>query len=330
MKNIYWILFIVIFITAGCQDMNSDDGNSSSIIYNNESQYVDENNENETIVAKITQTPTPEPEPVLYRPERVIIPDIQYVPDGIPKQQLDLFLPIAENENQVFPIIMMIHQGNSDKRQMSSLAINFADQGFAIISIDHREEPKYQFPANVEDAVCALGWIYSNADDYGFDVENIYLLGYSSGGTISAFLGTHDDLGSFAGNCPSALPEEFKIAGVIVYTGIFDYTSFAGGDPALEDYITELLGSDHESDPELWIKSSPISWVDGSEPEFLLLHGENDGIILPSQSTLFAETLSNIGVGVEVHIIPGIDHMSLISSGEALNILTQFLLEKTK
>lgn len=274
----------------------------------------------------LTETATPE----IYRPKREILPDVLYLPDGGTKQILDLYLPIAQDAAEKFPIVMMIHQGGSDRHSMSTLALDVVDQGFAVISIDHREPPKYQYPTHIEDAVCALGWIYSNAETYGFDLEKIFLLGYSTGGAMVAFLGTVDHPGSYAGSCPDTLPEIVSLAGVITYTGDFDYPLIAEGDARLAEYVTGLMGADYATAPELWQEASPITWIDGREPEFLLFHGEGDGSILPAQSILFAKVLEAAGVEATLHLIPDVGHMELIQNETAYNLMMEFLRDRAK
>jgi acetyl esterase/lipase len=46
------------------------------------------------------------------------------------------------------------------------------------------------YPAQVQDAFCALAWIHANAATYGFDTEHIAAIGESAGGYLVAMLGT--------------------------------------------------------------------------------------------------------------------------------------------
>ena len=59
--------------------------------------------------------------------------------------------------------------------------------------------------------------------------------------------------------------------------------------------MVELLGGTYEELPEIWAQASPASWVNGNEPPFLLIHGELDQSIPPSQSQEFDEILESAG-----------------------------------
>jgi dipeptidyl aminopeptidase/acylaminoacyl peptidase len=82
-----------------------------------------------------------------------------------------------------------------------------------------------------------------------------------------------------------------------------------------------------DEDPELWDQASALSWVDGSEPPFLLLHGEADINIDPAQTEVFADRLASAGVAVEKIIVPGVEHYGLIADEDALQAMFQFILQ---
>jgi dipeptidyl aminopeptidase/acylaminoacyl peptidase len=52
----------------------------------------------------------------------------------------------------------------------------------------------------------------------------------------------------------------------------------------------------------------PPAWIDGSEPSFLLIHGEEDTYIDPLESAAFADLLERKGVDVELKLIPSAEH----------------------
>ncbi|MDZ3824124.1 MAG: prolyl oligopeptidase family serine peptidase, partial [Pseudoxanthomonas sp.] len=64
-------------------------------------------------------------------------------------------------------------------------------------------------------------------------------------------------------------------------------------------------------DPARHRASQPIAHVDGSEPPFLLLHGRDDRLVEPGNSTRMAERLRDHGVPVELHLVPDTGHAGL-------------------
>jgi acetyl esterase/lipase len=176
----------------------------------------------------------------------------------------------------------------------------------------------------VEDAFCALAWVHANAELYGLDRERIVVLGYSSGGTLAALLGAVDDPARFMAGCPHALPDGPWVQGAVAFTGIFDYTS-SSHPASLKDYFAGYFGATKDEAPDTWSEASPISWVDGSEPPFLLIHGGADTTILPSQSRRFASALEDVGVEVELLVVPDAVHMTVIGCPEAMDAVDAFL-----
>jgi len=249
--------------------------------------------------------------------------NISYSTGEFKEQTLDLYLPTGYEGP--YPTILMIHQGNGNKEQLLSWGHALAKIGYASISINHRQWPEYSYPDHLEDAFCALAWIYDNSAVYSFDTQNIYALGHSAGGTLAAILGVIDQTDAFTLNCPDSLPEEGRLQGVITFTGIFDYPSILIEAPELEDYVTDLLGGNQVDIPEIWNGASASTWVDGSEPPFLIIHGEGDHSIPPDQSRSFADLLENSGVEVELILVPGASHTQIAGLAQSLETVELFL-----
>jgi acetyl esterase/lipase len=262
--------------------------------------------------------PLPTPAPEAFN----LVADIAYVPEGDPKQKLDLYLPMGATEP--VPVLFAIHEGHGSKADFSSWGREQAKNGYAVVAINYRELPEYTYPAPEQDAFCALAWVHANAASYGLDRERVIVVGYSIGGTLGALLGTVDDRARFMEGCPDALPDGQWVQGVIVYTGIFDYTDSSHPAP-LKDYFVDYFGAKMESAPDAWAAGSPITWVDGSEPPFLLVHGGGETTIVPGQSKRFAAALEAAGVEVELLIIPGATHMTVSAFPEAIDAVDAFL-----
>ena len=62
----------------------------------------------------------------------------------------------------------------------------FAQDGFAMVSIEYRLAPAITFPANVEDVKTAVRWLRASADRLGLDGTRIGLWGTSAGGHLAA------------------------------------------------------------------------------------------------------------------------------------------------
>ncbi|MGD8602978.1 MAG: alpha/beta hydrolase [Anaerolineales bacterium] len=256
---------------------------------------------------------------------RVVL-GLGYRPDAFFENQVDLYLPASRGDRS-HPAVLLLHGGGEDKHNMERLAYLFVEQGYAAVAANFRSMGGGEYPGTVEDAFCALAWMVDAATEYGLDTSKYTVVGFSMGGTLAAMLGVVDQPEIFLTDCPYSLPADFELQGAVVFTGIFDYASAAQTNQAMQEYIEGYLGATMDEDPELWDQASALSWVDGSEPPFLLLHGEADINIDPAQTEVFADRLASAGVAVEKIIVPGVEHYGLIADEDALQAMFQFILQ---
>jgi acetyl esterase/lipase len=239
------------------------------------------------------------------------------------EQTLDIYF---SNEIEgPFPVVLMLHQGNGRKEQFVSWGLNFAKQGYAVVASNYRGWPGNAFPQDISDAFCALAWIHDNAEEYNFDTGHVFVLGHSSGGTLAALIGVVDDPTPYLATCPQNLPATDWVQGAVTFTGIFDYVSAAQSSSELGTYAKALLNSRPDENPEIWAEASAITWIDGSEPPFLVFHGGDDQSIPQDQSTDFARALEAAGVPVELIIVPEADHVQITGSTENIEATLTFL-----
>ena len=260
-----------------------------------------------------TATPVPPTPTELTRLKR----DVPYVPDGNVYQKLDVYLP--QEGDGPFPTILAIHGGcfrykADNKLNYYRHASYFNELGYALVSIDYRLAPGFSYPVQVQDSFCALAWVHANAATYGFDTERIIAMGESAGGYLVAMLGTVDTPSLYMAGCPHTLPETNWIKGIVGFYGLFDITSMDGyPDWIVPECLEPYMGTTFSDVPaELLAEMSPMSWVDGSEPPFLLIHGLSDTIIPAWMAEDFASALEEAGAEVELLLLKATGHDFII------------------
>ena len=114
---------------------------------------------------------------------------------------LDLYLP-AEPVRRPIPVIVFLHGGGwsgGTRTTGPDFRRYFAQDGFAMASIEYRLTPSITFPANVEDVRTAVRWLRANARSLALDPDRICLWGTSAGGHLAAVAGLAPR-GMFEGN----------------------------------------------------------------------------------------------------------------------------------
>ena len=240
--------------------------------------------------------------------------DLPYVPEGDLNQRLDIYLP--ETGEGPFPAILAFHGGGfytGSKAEYGRLAGAFTGMGYAFVPADYRLTPVYSYPAQVEDLFCALAWVHTNHEMYGLDDQQIIVMGESAGGYLAAMLATVDTPSAYLGNCPHALPASDWVQAAVIFYGPYEYPSIDGYPPRdVESILQPYWGAElGDIPPEKLAEMSPMSWVDGSEPPFLLIHGTSDTAVPSWMAEEFATALEEAGVDVALLLLEA-DHAFLL------------------
>jgi acetyl esterase/lipase len=175
-----------------------------------------------------------------------------------------------------------------------------------VLSATYRLAPAFIFPEQIRDAAYALVWAQSHAAAYGYRPDNIVGMGESVGGNLVSMLAV---LGGTDGLPPRGpgIQLQYPLRAVVAFYPVIDLN--------LETYGTffeSYVGDAEEDDPARWTMASPVHWISGREPPFLIIHGTWD-VRVPLNVTLkFAEALHKAGAEAEVVAIPHADHRFLL------------------
>ncbi len=103
---------------------------------------------------------------------------------------LDVYSPTpldVENPEKL-PVIVEIHGGGyltNNKECNRPHGMYFASKGYKVVNINYTLQPEAEFDQELREINAAFDWIGANADKYGFDLDNVFLTGDSSGGHLS-------------------------------------------------------------------------------------------------------------------------------------------------
>jgi len=222
--------------------------------------------------------------------------------DGI-SLYLDIYMP--ENEPEP-PLIMWIHGGAwlyGDRK--SPVMLWQVERGYALASIEYRLTGQGIFPNHIIDCKDALIFLKKNAGEYGYDAARIVVAGDSAGGHLAALMGTsngHADWEPEGADC--------SVQAVVDYYGPISMER--GWENASKPDSPEslLIGEFVQTarGRARIAAANPITYIDGSEPPFLLLHGDNDLVVPYKQSIYLRDALEAAGVSVAMHRVHGGGH----------------------
>lgn len=96
-------------------------------------------------------------------------------------------------------------------------------------------------------------------------------------------------------------------AAVDMYGIINWFTMYTNGSPSLQQYQIDLLG-DPVKDKDVYVASSPMTYIKNARAPLLVLQGENDIRVPKEESEQVVSVLKAQGVTVDSHFYPGEGH----------------------
>jgi acetyl esterase/lipase len=215
------------------------------------------------------------------------------VTDGL---SLDVYAPPnARNA----PVVVFFYGGSwkSGKRQWYRwVGEALAAQGIVTVVPDYRQWPKVRLDGFMRDGAEAVRWAHDHAGDFGGDTTHLFVMGHSAGGHIAALLATDARWLGAVGMKPRDL------SGFIGLAGPYDFL------PLTNDDFIDMFGQTAEQQA----RSQPVNFVEGDEPPALLLQGEADGTVKPSNALSLQRHYEARGEHVEVKLYPDTGHMGIL------------------
>lgn len=250
----------------------------------------------------IAQNPGPDPLK-LSTVER----DLTYCTvDGI-ELKMDVYYP--QSADGPLPVVIYVHGGgwrSGDKTRGAGVRDipKLSRRGYLVVAVNYRLAPDFKFPAMIEDVKCAVRHLRANAVVYGVDSDHIGAWGGSAGGHLVSLLGLTDEHSGFEGvggfsEQSSRVQAVVDLFGPADLARLFDEASFG--------VLSQVFDATSRED-EMIRLASPVTWVSADDPPFLILHGEKDALVPPSQSEILLERLTKVGVSATLIIVENAAH----------------------
>ena len=169
--------------------------------------------------------------------------DIQYGPDPV-QNKLDVYRP--KNAEGKIPVIVSVHGGGwvyGDKELYQFYGMTLAQRGFAVVNFTYRLAPEAKFPASLEDTNNVISWMYENQEEYGLDMDHVFMVGDSAGGHLCGLYSAICTNPEYAVNYTFKVPNGFIPQAVALNCGAYNPLSEVGvlGDEQDQELMGDFL-----------------------------------------------------------------------------------------
>jgi len=216
------------------------------------------------------------------RADKEALLDLPY--GGRPRAKLDYFRCDKEKP----PLFVFIHGGywqRNDKELFAFVADGPRPHGFDVAVVGYTLAPEVRLTDIVAEMHQALTFLSEHADEFGFDRERLFVGGWSAGGHLTAMAAQHP---AFRGGLP--------------ISGIFDL------EPIALNYLNDKLRLDETEIATL----SPRQVLPARMPPLRMFVGGAELPELKRQSTAYADAARGRGLPVELTVLPGHHHFSIL------------------
>jgi len=205
------------------------------------------------------------------------------------------------------PTLVYFHGGGwvAGSKEASSLTfLPFLDMGWNVVNVEYRLAKISLAPAAVQDALCALRWVYRNGKEYNVDTSRLVVMGNSAGGHLALTTGMTPASESLDSLCPGN--EQLKVAAVINWYGITDVNELLAGANVRNFAVAWLGGMSNRED--IARRVSPLTYVRAGLPPIISIQGDADPTVPYAQNVRLHQALDKAGIRNELVTIPGGKH----------------------
>jgi len=178
-----------------------------------------------------------------------------------PAQRVDAYL---QEGNPNAPVIVMLHGGawrfgdKSNRGVWQNKVSHWGAQGYAFFSVNTRLLPQEGPLVQAKDLANAMAHIQQNAEEFGINPAQLFLMGHSAGAHIAALVATDQDM-------QTAHDVQPWLGTVILDTAALDLVTVMENDPV------RLYQRAFGDDKNYWERASPLTHLNTPDGAFLII-----------------------------------------------------------
>lgn len=216
-----------------------------------------------------------------------------------------LIKPANFDPTKKYPLLCVIHGGPTGTDRPTLLDARYyptdiwAAKGALVLKVNYRGSAGYgeKFrQLNVRNLGVGDAWDVISGVDHligkgWVDPQKVGSMGWSQGGYISAFLTTSSD----------------RFKAISVGAGISNWATYYYNTD-ITPFTIQYLGDDPADDPEIYAKTSPMTFIKQAKTPTLIQHGEFDKRVPIPNAYELRQGLEDRGVPVEMVVYKGYGH----------------------
>ncbi|MDC7228532.1 MAG: alpha/beta hydrolase [Spirochaetales bacterium] len=229
--------------------------------------------------------------------------DLKYRGILHPDAQLDIYAPLKIYTPGEAPLVVFFHGGSwvhGDKitiRIIDRFLNRLRENGYFVAAVNYRCSVFSGLKGPVKNGQAAVKWLIKNADNYGFDKENIGLYGVSAGGHIALMTETE-------------FRNQHCISLVLAECAPTDINAMADGEAFASSDLLNKFPARYLS------RYSPVNYTSTDMAPVLIYHGDADKIVHVNQAYRLNDAITNAGGYAELEIYEQGTHAFLDMSDE--------------
>ncbi|XP_031742461.1 isoprenylcysteine alpha-carbonyl methylesterase ICME isoform X5 [Cucumis sativus] len=231
---------------------------------------------------------------------------------------LDIYLPKTRHGQKPKPVVVFVTGGAwilGNKALGYLLGSQLSERDIIVACLDYRNFPQGTMSDMIKDVSEGISFVFNNIEEYGGDINRIYLMGQSAGAHIAACAVVKQAIKEAGGEkvswCVSRIKAYFGLSGGYNLINLKDHFHSRGLHRSIFLSIMEGEQSLQRFSPEVVVQDPKIKDAVSLLPHFILFHGTADYSIPSDSCKTFAEVLERIGVKVETVLYKGKTHTDL-------------------
>jgi acetyl esterase len=242
-----------------------------------------------------------------------MVKDIVYQKNGGKERLARLYQPAGPGP---FPALLQVHGGawnDKDRTDGQNTALDLAEAGIVVLSIEFRSAPEAPYPAALQDINYGIRWLKAHAGEFGSSAGQVGAYGTSSGGHQILLAAIRPDDPRYRALPLAEAPDmDAKLAFVVSGWGVLfplerQKVAEAKGDEELVKKTARFFGNEDteiEATPALIIERGEKVYL----PPALVFQGTKDQWTTVELAQRFATDYRGAGGEIDLLLLDGARH----------------------